>query len=242
MGIPRAPRWRNATVVKLLNWTVVGRLGHELATINCPHVVSGAGDCDRAMGPCVGRRANFECILIDGGASPARGCGQAGAGRWAACGRDQGTRKAGLSSQISPNRDAHSVMTLALEPACGLGVIVMAASNSNPPRNGSGLLGPGAQPPPGPSFLGADFTISLADCCGGLLGSGIDELNPGEAETNRPHPALTARFIAGRLFSLGWRFAAAALSSCVWWWRAVQSLGFVPTHKCFVNARYTPGN
>jgi hypothetical protein len=39
MGIPRAPRWWNATVVKLLNWTVVGRLGHELATINCPHTV-----------------------------------------------------------------------------------------------------------------------------------------------------------------------------------------------------------
>jgi hypothetical protein len=56
----------------LLNWTVVGRLGHELATINCPHVVSGAGDCDRAMGPCVGCRANFERIFIDyGEASPA---------------------------------------------------------------------------------------------------------------------------------------------------------------------------
>ena len=139
--------------MKLLNWTVVGRLGHELATINCPHVVSGAGDCDRAMGPCVGRRANFECILIDGGASPARGCGQAGAGRWAACGRDQGTRKAGLSSQISPNRDAHSVMTLALEPAAPL-VRSSGGLDSNPSKKRTGLLGPGRSISSGPFHLG----------------------------------------------------------------------------------------
>jgi hypothetical protein len=97
------PAGRNATVVKLLNWTVVGRLGHELATINCPRVVSGAADCDRAMGAHVGRRANFGRVLIDGGASPARGCGQAGARRWAASGRDPGTRKAALSSQVPNN-------------------------------------------------------------------------------------------------------------------------------------------
>jgi hypothetical protein len=47
----------------------------ELATINRRHVVSGAADCDRAMGARVGRRANFGRVLINGEEASARGCG-----------------------------------------------------------------------------------------------------------------------------------------------------------------------
>jgi hypothetical protein len=101
------------------------------------------------MGARVGRRANFGRVLIHGGASPARGCGQAGARRWAASGRDPGTRKAGLSSQISLNNSVTLIVlwTLALEPACPLFVVVVVSTRLPAEGDEPGLLGPGQAAP-----------------------------------------------------------------------------------------------
>ena len=60
-----------------------------------------------------------------------------------------------------------------------------------PRRNEPGLLGPGqAAPSRGLPFGPPTLRLPWADCCGGLLRSAIDELNPARHETNRPPSSL----------------------------------------------------
>ena len=104
MGIPRAPRWWNATVVKLLNcgqsssdlvmsWrqSIALTLFVGLVTVTGLWVlVLVAVPISSAFSLMAERRRQ------EAAAKPERVAG-------AACGRDPGTRKAGLSSQIPNN-------------------------------------------------------------------------------------------------------------------------------------------